>query len=117
MHIAQRCVCKQSVCFSHASHTVRQVKASLSNRSVQQIPSVPGRSRLRTYKSVGSVIANSSRDGSIPAVTQPWSSSDVDRDLWAVLDLASDEELEGVYDMLFGEQLCSQFRTGMALRS
>ena len=37
-------------------------------------------------------------------VTQPWSSNDVDRDLWAVLDLASDEELEGVHDILFGEQ-------------
>ena len=81
MHIAQRVLCKQSVCLSHTSHTVRQVKADRCNRSVQQIPKsqVPGSSRLRTYKAVRSVNANSSRDGSIPAVTQPWSSSDVDR--------------------------------------
>lgn len=38
-------------------------------------------------------------------MTQPRSPNDVDLDLWAVLDLASDEELERVHDMLFGEQL------------
>lgn len=63
---------------------------------------------MHTVKLFRSVVVSSSRGGSLPVVTQPWSSNDVDRDLWAVLDLASDEELEGVHDILFGEQFCSQ---------
>lgn len=36
-------------------------------------------------------------------MTQPFSVHGIDRELWMVLDLASDTELEGVHDMLFGE--------------
>lgn len=101
MHTAQRTLCKHAACFSHPKHTVRPAKTATpykqsSNSSV---------SRLRTYRPYRSVLASSSRGGSLPVVTQPRSPNDVDRDLWAVLDLASDEELEGVHDMLFGEQL------------
>eukprot|EP00879_Flechtneria_rotunda_P004778 GHRR01005048.1.p1 GENE.GHRR01005048.1~~GHRR01005048.1.p1 ORF type:complete len:394 (+),score=129.56 GHRR01005048.1:100-1281(+) len=36
------------------------------------------------------------------ALTEPLSTLDVDRELWAVLDLCSDEELESLYNILFG---------------
>ncbi len=49
----------------------------------------------------------SARRAQISSVTQPSSCNDVDRDLWTVLDLASDEELEGVHDILFGESRLS----------
>ncbi|DBA73736.1 TPA: hypothetical protein ACH3X2_009712 [Trebouxia sp. C0005] len=49
----------------------------------------------------------SARRDKISSVTQPSSCNDVDRDLWTVLDLASDEELEGVHDILFGTSLLS----------
>lgn len=55
---------------------------------------------------LGARAASSSRS-KLPVVTQPASSNDVDRDLWTVLDLASDEELEGVHDVLFGASLLS----------
>lgn len=110
MHTAQHSLCRQSVCFSRIRLTVSQNKAEFYSRSVEL-----GSSRLRTP--VRSVVASSSRGGNLPVVTQPWSSNDVDRDLWAVLDLASDEELEGVHDILFGEQPCSVPLQSTVLRS
>lgn len=101
MHSAQHSSCRQCVCFSRIRLTVWQTKADVCSRSVH-----PGCSRLRTYRPLTSVVASSSQSDSLPVVTQPWSSNDVDRDLWAVLDLASDEELERVHDILFGEQFC-----------
>jgi hypothetical protein len=35
-------------------------------------------------------------------LTEPISMLDVDKELWEVLDLCSDEELETIYDVLFG---------------
>ena len=100
MHTAQRSLCKHAVGFSHPRHTVTRVNtAGLYRQSSTATP------RLRKCRPYRSVLAKSSRTGSLPVVTQPRSPNDVDRDLWAVLDLASDEELEGVHDMLFGEQL------------
>lgn len=45
---------------------------------------------------------SSSAATEIVALTEPVSSLDVDRELWAVLDLCSDEELEGIFDVLHG---------------
>lgn len=35
-------------------------------------------------------------------LTRPCSDQDVDRELWNLLDLAHDDELEAVHDILFG---------------
>ena len=50
-------------------------------------------------------VASASKRDELPTVTQPFSVHGVDRELWMVLDLASDTELEGVHDMLFGEPI------------
>ena len=38
-------------------------------------------------------------------ITRPFSQQDVDRELWDLLDLATDDELEAVHDILFGKPL------------
>ena len=38
-------------------------------------------------------------------LTRPMSEHDVDGELWSLLDLASDEELEDVHNILYGECL------------
>ena len=63
------------------------------------------RSRLCVPRPVTLARADHSKHGSLPVVTQPSSANDVDRELWTVLDLASDNELEGVHDILFGQLL------------
>ena len=100
MHTAQRSLCQHAVCFNLPTHTIRQAKTAHLYSQSRKF----GTARLRD-KAFRSFTAGSARRDSLPVVTQPWSSNDVDRELWAVLDLASDEELEGVHDMLFGEQL------------
>ena len=56
-------------------------------------------------------VVSATSGAELPTVTQPFSIHDVDRELWMVLDLASDSELEGVHDMLFGEQSWSWLDT------
>jgi hypothetical protein len=41
-------------------------------------------------------------------ITRPYSQQDVDRELWDLLDLATDDELEAVHDILFGENNTQQ---------
>jgi hypothetical protein len=47
-------------------------------------------------------ISRSSSSTELVALTEPISKLDVDRDLWEVLDLCSNEELEAVYNILYG---------------
>ena len=35
-------------------------------------------------------------------LTRPYSELDVDRELWELLDLAQDDELQAVHDILYG---------------
>lgn len=43
-----------------------------------------------------------SKAGELVALTEPVSRLDVDKELWEVLDLCSDDELETIYNILFG---------------
>ena len=45
------------------------------------------------------------RARAVQPLTRPHSEFDVDRDLWSLLDIASNEELVEVYDILFGVHL------------
>lgn len=65
--------------------------------------SVPERLRVQYHGRRFCVKTASAHRKKLPSVTQPSSCNDVDRDLWTVLDLASDDELEGLHDILFGE--------------
>ena len=64
----------------------------------------------RRYKNRHAVVTQSSRrqisrsssSTELVALTEPISKFDVDRDLWEVLDLCSNEELEAVYNILYG---------------
>ena len=98
MYAAQDTVSTRSYCSSTPKCVVR--RANLTGFCKQQPQA--GNSKLRTSRPLQVIGAHSSQRGSLPVVTQPWSCNDVDRDLWTVLDLASDEELEGVHDILFG---------------
>lgn len=102
MHTAQRSLCKHVVGLSHPRRTVTPANTAGPYR--QSSTPTP---RLRTCRPYRFVLAKSSRGSSLPVVTQPRSPNDVDLDLWAVLDLASDEELERVHDMLFETSLLS----------
>lgn len=101
MHTAQDTV---SACISCSTVPKQMVRrANLTGFCKQK--GQAGYSSLRTSRPFKGVRAQSSQRSSLPVVTQPWSCNDVDRDLWTVLDLASDEELEGVHDILFGNLL------------
>ena len=39
-------------------------------------------------------------------LTKPYNELDVDMDLWSLLDLAHDDELQAVHDILYGVSLC-----------
>lgn len=43
-------------------------------------------------------------------ITRPYCEEDVDRELWDLLDLANDDELEAVHDILYGEGLSTHHR-------
>lgn len=72
---------------------------------VSLIPRSPTQLKLFTVSSARCVrVVSAAKRDELPTVTQPFSVHDVDRELWMVLDLASDTELEGVHDMLFGAE-------------
>lgn len=73
---------------------------------IKQRPTRKHRSYSSTAPRRSRTLSAARRD-ELPTATQPFSIHDVDRELWMVLDLASDTELEGVHDMLFGKHRCS----------
>lgn len=86
---------------NHVARPIASLRqAAVAKKSLQK--SAPERMHWQESRRRTCARAASSR-GKLPSVTQPSSCNDVDRDLWMVLDLASDEELEGVHDILFGE--------------
>ncbi len=47
---------------------------------------------------------------SLEPITRPYCEEDVDRELWDLLDLANDDELEAVHDILYGVGPSSHYR-------
>jgi hypothetical protein len=63
-------------------------------------PSSSGRNHHQHHHTVTSSRSSSTQQRQLVALTEPLSTLDVDKELWEVLDLCSDAELEALYNIL-----------------
>jgi hypothetical protein len=74
--------------------------ASVLHHGLSREPSAALRAEKRLRRACGRCRAQS--DAALEWQTPPHAAADVDSELWAVLDLCSDDELEEVHSILFG---------------
>eukprot|EP00884_Botryococcus_braunii_P020484 jgi/Botrbrau1/7119/Bobra.0165s0135.2 len=111
MHVAvgNVCVCAQheAVPHSRCMGTEREGRRNyVATSSIH--PTVLTAWRLQScHQRLGRKSIPSRPPCAIPRLTEPASSYELDNELWEILDMASDEDLEAVHDALYGRSLFS----------